>query len=292
MKIRGKDAVYRFHEEWLGLAQPIEGLVFSIPVLADAQLPPSVQRDLGARFAAQLSRDDAHGDNDGDGDGNRDRSGDPPPPALRDVRRFFAEFLGYDRPGMLVERDQLPADMAFYAAEGRQEIRPSFALTRPGSADDKGDPSDDDDYFGADDDDDDYFGDDEDDFGDPTAEADTAAETEAATAAAAESAAESAPYLALVWDLADDLAEAGAGGSAAAAAIDLDKNETRTGPWNYPPTAKFARLLRHTGVAIGFVSNGRALRLVYAPVGESTAHLTFRIPDLAERAGRPLLVAL
>lgn len=34
------------------------------------------------------------------------------------------------------------------------------------------------------------------------------------------------------------------------------------------------------------------LRLVYAPVGESSAHLTFRFEQLAQRAGRPLVAAL
>ena len=31
------DPESRFHAEWLGLVQPVEGLVVSVPVLADAQ---------------------------------------------------------------------------------------------------------------------------------------------------------------------------------------------------------------------------------------------------------------
>jgi hypothetical protein len=31
------DADRRFHETWLGMVQPIEGLVVSLPVLLDAQ---------------------------------------------------------------------------------------------------------------------------------------------------------------------------------------------------------------------------------------------------------------
>jgi len=31
------DLESRFHAEWLGLVQPVEGLVVSVPVLADAQ---------------------------------------------------------------------------------------------------------------------------------------------------------------------------------------------------------------------------------------------------------------
>ncbi|MDH3727089.1 MAG: N-6 DNA methylase, partial [Myxococcales bacterium] len=68
--------------------------------------------------------------------------------------------------------------------------------------------------------------------------------------------------------------------------------ETKTGPWRHPPTAKLEHLLRHTGIPIGFVTNRRELRLVYAPPGEASAHLTFRFKDLAERAGRPLVAAL
>lgn len=91
--------------------------------------------------------------------------------------------------------------------------------------------------------------------------------------------------IALVWDLTTDAGEA-------ATAIDLDKPETSTGPWRYPPTAKLERLLRHTNIPIGFITNRRELRVLYAPAGESSAHLTFRFADLRQRAGRPLLAAL
>src|SRR5699024_9209746 len=72
----------------------------------------------------------------------------------------------------------------------------------------------------------------------------------------------------------------------------LDQDESLTGSWDYPATAKFERLLRHTGVPIGFLGNGRELRVVYAPAGESTGHLTFRMRDLVEPAGRPMVAAL
>jgi hypothetical protein len=41
----------RFHQEWLGLIQPSEGLVVSIPVLVDAQCMASIRycRDAGYR---------------------------------------------------------------------------------------------------------------------------------------------------------------------------------------------------------------------------------------------------
>ena len=105
----------RFHEEWLGLAQPIEGLVFSVPALADAQIAPKVRATLTAELEAHLEPvSGLRGETEG----------------LRDVRGFFEGFLGYDRPGMLVDRDSLPESLSFYAPEGRQQIRPSFAIAR------------------------------------------------------------------------------------------------------------------------------------------------------------------
>lgn len=83
--------------------------------------------------------------------------------------------------------------------------------------------------------------------------------------------------LVLLWDLPHGL--------------DLDKPETVTGPWSYPPVAKFDRLLRHTAVPIGLVSNGSDVRLVYAPAGEATGTVTFRLADMLTTGGRPILDA-
>lgn len=225
-----RDADRIFHETWLGLAQPIEGLVFSVPVLAEAQIAPAARPEITTQVRSQLVELPS---------GNL---------ALKSVRQLFEAFLGYDAPGMLVGRDALPT---FYAPESRQEIRASFAIARSPTP-----PSD-----------------------DPFAEFAKPAPEKSASAATATS-----PFLALVWDLADDTADA--------SAIDLDAPEEVTGPWRYPPTAKLERLLRHTGIAVGFVSNRRALRLVYAPPGETTSHLTFRMDDLADPAGRPIALAL
>jgi len=223
-----KDRDFRFHEQWLGLAQPVEGLVFSVPVLADAQIAPEIRAELTAAFEAFLDTTDA--------------------PRIRDLQAFFAGLLGYDKPGMLVPRDALPADLSFYAAEGGQEIRPSFALSRGPFAD--GD--------------------------DPFAVFDAPAAPATPVAVQAGS-----PWFALAWDLTGDGPD-----------IDLDEPEATTGPWRYPPSAKLERLLRHVGIPIGFLFNGRNLRLVYAPAGESTAHLTFRVEHLFRADGRPLLAAL
>jgi hypothetical protein len=225
-----RDADRIFHETWLGLAQPIEGLVFSVPVLAEAQIAPSARPEITAQLRGHLTERT---------DGTF---------SLRSVRSFFESFLGYAGLGMLVGREALPS---FYAPESRQEVKASFAIARV-PAITSGDP------FAE--------------FEPPRAEG-TAPPS-------------SSSFLALVWDLADDVA----GGDASA--LDLDAPEEVTGPWRYPPTAKLERLLRHTGIPIGFLSNGRVLRVVYAPPGETTSHLTFRMDDLADPAGRPIALAL
>src|SRR5690606_16149108 len=94
--------------------------------------------------------------------------------------------------------------------------------------------------------------------------------------AAAASAGQS--YLALVWDV--------------PAEVDLDKPETVSGPWDYPAQAKFDRLLRECRVPIGILTNGRELRLTYAPHGESSGWLSFRVDAMCEVGGRPILDAL
>ncbi|MCR9294819.1 MAG: hypothetical protein NXI32_19030, partial [bacterium] len=62
--------------------------------------------------------------------------------------------------------------------------------------------------------------------------------------------------------------------------------------WNAPPHAKFERLLRESGVPIGLLVNGRQLRLVYAPRGETSGYATFNVDEMAQVAGRPMFAAL
>ncbi|MCA9664087.1 MAG: N-6 DNA methylase [Myxococcales bacterium] len=73
---------------------------------------------------------------------------------------------------------------------------------------------------------------------------------------------------------------------------DFDKPETVTGPWDYPAAAKLDRLLRHCRVPIGLLYNSRALRLIYAPHGESSGSITFNVDDMATVGGRPIFDAL
>ncbi|HUF76424.1 MAG TPA: N-6 DNA methylase, partial [Longimicrobiales bacterium] len=55
---------------------------------------------------------------------------------------------------------------------------------------------------------------------------------------------------------------------------------------------RMERLLRQTGVPAGLLFNGRALRLVSAPRGESSGWLDFRVADMIQTAGRPISTAL
>src|ERR1035441_2701762 len=55
---------------------------------------------------------------------------------------------------------------------------------------------------------------------------------------------------------------------------------------------RMERLLRETGVPAGLLFNGRALRLVSAPRGESSGWLEFRVSEMMQTAGRPISTAL
>jgi hypothetical protein len=62
--------------------------------------------------------------------------------------------------------------------------------------------------------------------------------------------------------------------------------------WHASPQARFERLLRETSVPAGLLVSPDAIRLVYAPKGESSGHITFKISDMVQVAGRPILAAL
>jgi len=77
--------------------------------------------------------------------------------------------------------------------------------------------------------------------------------------------------------------------------INLDDTPETDGKdhrWQASPQARFERLLRETQVPIGLLSNGTHLRLVYAPRGETSGHLTFPVQAMTEVAGRPIFAAL
>jgi len=68
-------------------------------------------------------------------------------------------------------------------------------------------------------------------------------------------------------------------------------SDEQTG-WSATPQSKFERLLREVKIPVGLLFNGDALRLVYAPSGESSGHLTFSVSAMCEVGGRPIFAAL
>jgi len=73
---------------------------------------------------------------------------------------------------------------------------------------------------------------------------------------------------------------------------DLDRLVGKTGQLEASPTTKMERLLRGTGVPAGLLFNADALRLVSAPKGETSGWVDFRVADMLETAGRPIVAAM
>ena len=73
---------------------------------------------------------------------------------------------------------------------------------------------------------------------------------------------------------------------------DLDRGGDSGGRSDDAPHGRMERLLRGTGAPAGLLCNGRTLRLVSAPRGESSGWLDFHVADLLPTAGRPLCAAL
>ncbi|BAY66814.1 hypothetical protein NIES22_69580 (plasmid) [Calothrix brevissima NIES-22] len=68
--------------------------------------------------------------------------------------------------------------------------------------------------------------------------------------------------------------------------------DSKSTGWHASPQSKFERLLKETKVYTGLLCNGTELRLVYAPLGESSGHLTFPIQAMCEVSGRLILGAM
>lgn len=62
--------------------------------------------------------------------------------------------------------------------------------------------------------------------------------------------------------------------------------------WQATPQARFERLLRETRVPAGLLVNESEIRLVYAPKGETSGYMTFKLKEMSQVAGRPMLAAL
>lgn len=222
-----RDTATDYHQLWLGLVQPVEGLVVSVPVLVSAQVMTRLSLEACDRLR-QLA------------EARSGEARDAPVPdtaALEDLL-FDQQLLAY-RPEDFDSGEALPEELFLWVPEGRQEIRPTLALRRKVPLEVK---------------------------------EGTVAEGVGPAVVAG------AAYQMLVWRLPERL--------------DLDRSEAVTGSWDYPPTAKFERLLRHARVPIGLLANGKALRLIYAPHGESSGWITFRVSEMASVGGRPILDAL
>ena len=76
------------------------------------------------------------------------------------------------------------------------------------------------------------------------------------------------------------------GGSA-----NFDRPPDDANTWNATRHARFERLLREIGIPIGLLCNEERIRLIYAPGGESSGHITFNFSEMASPAGRPILAA-
>ncbi len=102
----------RHHEEWLGMVQPAEGLVVSVPVLVDAQCAEKSPRELHAAFTSLLMADDASG-------ARRLR--------IADLPALFETVLDLP-PSRFLEEAALPKEVSLYVPEGKQALRPTRAL--------------------------------------------------------------------------------------------------------------------------------------------------------------------
>ena len=75
--------------------------------------------------------------------------------------------------------------------------------------------------------------------------------------------------------------------------VELDDHEVADNrKWQASPHSRMERLLRETGVSFGILTNGRSIRLVYAPRGETSGYLTFNLDEMITVAGRPIFAAM
>ena len=73
---------------------------------------------------------------------------------------------------------------------------------------------------------------------------------------------------------------------------DFDRVAGGAGRLEVSAHGRMERLLRQTGVPAGLLCNGRSLRIVSAPRGESSGWLDLHVADMVTTAGRPIMAAL
>jgi len=128
----------RFHETWLGMVQPIEGLVVSLPVLVDSQCMEQHGPELQESFRAVCPIHDAEtglaleqqvptsGRRKRETLNQKLREGKR---RYRDLSEFLEGVLGWT-PDLYDTRDALPENLSRYIAEGHQNIKPTLALRK------------------------------------------------------------------------------------------------------------------------------------------------------------------
>ncbi len=108
---RARDPMERFHDEWLGMVQPIDGLVVSRPALLEAQVARPDDKTLRDRFLAQLT------------------TADPAAASIANLSAFFADILGLG-PERWIAGDQLPDRFRLAVPDTGQLLAPTQALVR------------------------------------------------------------------------------------------------------------------------------------------------------------------
>jgi len=74
--------------------------------------------------------------------------------------------------------------------------------------------------------------------------------------------------------------------------VGADLHERQAGDWDASHAQRFDKLLRETKVPLGLVTDGRFLRLVFAPEKESSGSLTFPVEFMTKVSGRKVLAGL
>lgn len=71
----------------------------------------------------------------------------------------------------------------------------------------------------------------------------------------------------------------------------FDEDLRGAGRLEASPHSRMERLLRRTGVTAGLLFNGRSVRLLSTPPGESSGWLDFHVAEMVQTAGRPISTA-
>lgn len=126
-----------YHKRWLGMLEPIDGLVVSVPVLVEAECMEKRDPQLSRQLAQEAKRA-----------AESERLGDEATALTRvigkttagHVRReivslddFLSRVLGLT-PELFARGAELPADLELYVPEGGETIRPTLALKKRGGA--------------------------------------------------------------------------------------------------------------------------------------------------------------